>query len=158
MNDHLDGRIREILAPLDHLTPATRGDSNRLRRRERVLVAVAIVLVLVVGLAATWAALDLTASPKATPVSPGGGLACLNIVGGRADDAEDVLARKGYAISWRQLTYQPPTGQMFTTTAPDAVPDTAVVEDVETEGDSRVLVFVHDRDDPYAPKVDPLAC
>jgi hypothetical protein len=109
-----------------------------------------------VAIGATWATVELAASPTPTPVSPGQPLSCLNLIGGTATHARDVLQARGEAISWRLVTYKPPDGATWTTTRIDAPSTPVIVEHVLGTSPGGVIVFVQGADDPYAkPPVRP---
>jgi hypothetical protein len=147
--------VDEIVAPLASIQPAERIHARNTRRRELVAIAIAVLLLLI-AVAATVAAYELTAEADPTPVSPGGSLACLDLVAGTAGHAERVLGDRGYRIEWQLLDYQ--AGGFFSQTQPDSVASSAVVEDVEAAEDRTVIVFVHAADDPDAPVPRPVPC
>jgi hypothetical protein len=154
----LEHQIAGLLEPLETISPARRANGRRRRRRELVLACLVALALFVVAVGATYVTIELTASPQSAPISAHGSLACLDLVGGRADHAESILNQRSYTIEWRLKTYQAPDGQTFTTTNPPSVAPDAVVEDVESSGDGVVLVFVHGSDDPYAPTPTPPPC
>jgi hypothetical protein len=159
MSDELERRVDEIVAPLAGLRGAQRkAGPNRVRRHTIIAVILACCLLMLLALAATWAALDLSASPEPTPVSPGGQLGCLELVAGSAGHAEQVLGQRGYEIHWKLISYEAPSGKTFATTDPSSVPSSAIVEDIEANDEASVVVFVHLATDPYAPPTAPLGC
>jgi hypothetical protein len=147
-----------IVAPLAGIAPAERGRGRDLRRRRLVVLLAASVAFLLLAVAAAWTVMELTAEPAPTPVSPSGRLSCLDLVGGTAGHAENVLHDRGYTVEWSLLRYQPPDGRMFTQTAESSVAKTAIVEDVEQGDGNAVTVFVHAADDAYAPTPKPFPC
>jgi hypothetical protein len=149
--------IDEILAPLGRITPADRANGRSVERRHKLVGLLVAGVLLVVCIGATWGAYELTtASPDPTPDSPGGPLACLHLAGGTAGQAQDTLAARGYTVRWRLLRYGP--DRTFVATEPHTVDPGAVVEDVELQEGSTVIVFVHLADDVNAPSVEPRAC
>jgi hypothetical protein len=157
VNGDLERRVDSLVAPLGAISPARRDRGRPVVRRHAVLAAVAAVVLVLLAAGATWAAIELTATPDTTPVSPGGRLACLGLVGGRADHARQVLDDRGYPIQWRLVTYNPPDGATWTATAAADVPADSVVERVAASA-TGVLVFVHRADDAYAPVPRPSTC
>jgi hypothetical protein len=157
-DDELRGPIDTLLAPLATIEPAQRQRGHSIARRDRLIgVALSLIAVLLLT-AATWATLELTSSAERSPVSPGQPLACLNLVGGSATHAEDVLGQQNLAIDWRIAVYQAPDGKTWTTTEVGSVAADAIVEDVARADATTVYVFVHHADDPYAPTATPPAC
>jgi hypothetical protein len=154
----LERRVDEVLAPLRTISPARRANGRPRRRRELAIAAVISCALFVLAAGATYATIVFTASPEAAPVSQRGSLACLDLVGNTAQHAGTVLEERGYPIKWRLEAYGAPAGKTFTTTSPESVAPTAIVEDVTPGADGSVLVFVHASDDPYAPTPVPPPC
>lgn len=157
-DDELRPAIDALLAPLATMKPAQRPRGRSIARRDRLIGVVFLVVAVLLVAAATWATLELTSSAERSPVSPGQPLACLNLVGGSATHAEDVLGQQNLAIDWRLAVYQAPDGKTWTTTEVGSVAADAIVEDVARADATTVYVFVHRADDPYAPTPTPPAC
>jgi hypothetical protein len=113
------------------------------------------VAIVLLALAATWTAFELSAEPAQAPQ---GQLACLDLVGGTAGRAEDILRRRGYEVKWSLLRYEPPDGSMFSQTDSISVPATSIVDEIEATGARTATVFVHAADDTYAPVPKPVPC
>ena len=158
MSSDLERQIDELLAPLAQIAPAQRRRGRTIARHYALVAAAVAVLLAVLAVGATWAAYELTASPAPTPASPGGSLACLDLVGRDARNAERVLRARGYTIDWKLLRYEAPDGKMFTTTSPPSVADSSIIDDVDAGEAGHVILFVHAGDDPYAPTPIPLRC
>jgi hypothetical protein len=150
-------RIDEILAPLGEITPADRRRGRPVIARHHRLAALAIALLVLLGVGATYAAYRFEASATPTPISPGGSLACLDLVGRSASHAHSLLAKRDLHIVWR-LTHYSADGKHFTTTAPHSVPGDAIVEDAVSDGAGHVLLFVHLHGDAHAPAASPPRC
>jgi hypothetical protein len=158
VSEDLRHLIDELVAPMSQIAPADRRRGRAVARRHALIAVALVALLVLVAIAATWATLDLTASPERSPVSRHNQLACLDLVGGSAAHAEDTLKSLDYSIEWRFVTYDPPDGQTFTTTAPESVEPTTIVEDAAQGHDGSVIVFVHAADDTLAPPPTPAPC
>lgn len=154
----LEDQVAELLRPLKTISPARRANGRNRRRRDLVFASLIALVLLVVAVGATYVTIEMTASPESAPISAHGSLACLDLIGGRADHAETIMKQRGYTISWRLKIYDPPEGKTFTTTSPASVAPDAIVEDIESGGDGVVLVFVHAPDDTHAPTPTPPPC
>jgi hypothetical protein len=158
MNRDLEHETTQLLAPLEDIPPADRGRGRPVLRRHKILgVALAIVL-LAITLGATWAAINLTATPAKSPGSRGRALACLHLVGRSAGHAETVLSHQGYTVTWRLMRYLPPDGKQFTVSTVPRVPSSAIVENLAAAGGKSVIVFVHFAADHRAPAPPQPAC
>lgn len=158
MTEDLKHLIDDLIRPMAHITPADRHRARFVARRRILMAAILAALLVLIAIAATWATLDLTASPERSPVSQHRQLGCLDLVGASAAHAEKTLTPLGYSIEWRFVTYDPPDGQTFTTTAARSVGPTTIVEDVVRGQGASVIVFVHAADDAFAPPPRPAPC
>jgi len=157
--------VARLLAPLAMLEPAhwpgpprTPGPfprawlPRRSRPRIRRLAMVACVLAGgAVGSAGyaleTW----VTRPAEPSPISPGGPLSCLPILGRPGQEAAALLAADRISVSWRFTRYADPDSGASLTTAPSAPPLPSVVEGVEANPDGGVIVFLRALADPFAP-------
>jgi hypothetical protein len=156
VNADLREIVDGIVAPMAGIAPAERRRARRRDRQRLVLALVLVTAVVLIAVATAWKVLEST-EPAPTPVSPGGELACLDLVGGTAARAEGVLRDRGFVIEWRLVRYHA-DGATFTATTEAAVPQSAIVEDVDRGRDATAIVFVHAADDAYAPIPVPLPC
>lgn len=158
MTDDLERLVDEFVAPLRAIAPAAREHGRAVIRRHQLIALAVALVVAAVAISATWATIEVTASPAPAPVSPGQRLACLHLVGGTAKHARAVLRPQHEAIIWHLVTYDPPDGSTWTTTRRASVPDGAVVDRVLNAPLGRVIIVVYLPRDRYAkPPVIP-AC
>jgi hypothetical protein len=149
----LEHQVDRIVAPLGGIAPATRGSGRPVARRHAILGVAVAVLTAAVALGATWVVLDATATPDEGPASPGGQLACLGVVGGTAAHAEKVVTAAGYTIQWQVVVYA--EDGSFDSKTVATPPSAAVVEQVATGTEGRLVILVHAAGDPNAPPVTP---
>ncbi|HEY7259769.1 MAG TPA: hypothetical protein VH459_11895 [Gaiellales bacterium] len=140
-------QIDRIVAPLGRISPATRGTGRPVARRHAILGVAVAVLAAAVALGATWAVLDATATPDEDPASPGGALHC--VVGGTAENAEQVATAAGYTIQWQLVAYA--GDQSFDSETVKSPPADAVVEQAAPGTDGQLVILIHAANDPNAP-------
>lgn len=158
MNDDLERQIDHLLAPLGEIPPADRNRGRAAAPRHRVIGAAVVVCLVVIAVGATWATIQLAERASTTPVTPPNSLSCLRLIGGSAKHADTALTHAGYQIRWRLLRYQPPNGKTATVTSPPSVPDSAIVENVASNGPRSVIVLVHLAGARFAPRITTTQC
>ncbi len=159
MSTQLEREITRLLTPMNEIRPANRAHGRAVVRRHKMYGLVVLAAVLVITIGATWAAANLTSTPRTSPQGRGQPLACLGLSGRTAGHAVSVLTSRGYSISWRIIHYLRPAGQRFTVKRSASVPKSAIVFNIASAGDtSSVIVFVHLAGDKLAPAAPPNLC
>jgi hypothetical protein len=158
MSSQLEREITNLLTPMSEIRPANRARGRAVVRRHGIYGLVVLVAVLAVTIGATWAATNLTSTPRTSPQGRGQPLACLGLSGRTAGHALTVLTARGYSINWRIMHYVPPNGQQFTVRASTTAPTSAIVLSIAYAGDKSVIVFVHRAGDDLAPAAPPNVC